>query len=177
MIGTNIVKAGYRTKLFECWRPFFPNRCFPIEIRTCRRCLRIYRAIRISAASVGFSGKYSRNLRESQPFGASFPCPGRSILQPEPFDACFAGVEPSETDRVRSTFGERFIRYFERRPALDAARPAGLTADDEGYEQYAENVPHHISPRPVFLSFPSSVSASTILSSTPLIKVLLPGVE
>lgn len=62
-------------------------------------------------------------------------------------------------------------------PALDAARPAGLTADDEGYEQYAENVPHHISPRPVFLSFPSSVSASTILSSTPLIKVLLPGVE
>ena len=72
MIGTNIVKAGYRTKLFECWRPFFPNRCFPIEIRTCRRCLRIYRAIRISAASVGFSGKYSQNLQESQPFGASF---------------------------------------------------------------------------------------------------------
>lgn len=40
-----------------------------------------------------------------------------------------------------------------------------------------EVLPHHISPRPVFLSFPSSVSASTILSSTPLIKVLLPGVE
>lgn len=101
---------------------------------------------------------------------------GTKYLQPKPFDACFAGVEPSETDRVRSTFGERFIRYFECRPTLDTARPAGLTADDEGYQQYAENVPHHISPRPCF-EFPSSVSASTILSNTPLIKVLLPGVE
>lgn len=72
MIGTNIVKAGYRTKLFECWRPFFPNQFFPIEIRTYRGFLRIYREIRISAASVGFSGKYSQNLQESQPFGAPF---------------------------------------------------------------------------------------------------------
>ena len=32
-------------------------------------------------------------------------------------------------------------------------------------------------PRPDFLIFPSSVSDSTILSSTPLMKVLLPGVE
>ena len=34
-----------------------------------------------------------------------------------------------------------------------------------------------ISPRPAFLMRPSAVSDSTILSSTPLMKTLLPGVE
>ena len=34
-----------------------------------------------------------------------------------------------------------------------------------------------IRPRPAFLMRPSAVSDSTILSSTPLMKVLLPGVE
>lgn len=36
---------------------------------------------------------------------------------------------------------------------------------------------HQIRPRPAFLMRPSDVSASTILSSTPLMNVLLPGVE
>lgn len=29
MIGTNIVKAGYRTKLFECWRQVLPEPVLP----------------------------------------------------------------------------------------------------------------------------------------------------
>ena len=93
-------------------------------------------------------------------------------------------VHASETHGIRAARVEDRVRDGDN-PAFPPVSPVRAcrvphAADRHGQTPATDNprsIGTQIRPRPAFLMRPSAVSDSTILSSTPLMKVLLPGVE
>ncbi len=106
---------------------------------------------------------------------------GRTVFEPQTRNGDFAGTQTPQPHGIAAAGSKQRIGQNDDAPLgpdRSGRRTAG-TAKNGRHEKKrnAEHRARQIKPRPDFLIRPSAVSDSTILSSTPLMKVLLPGVE
>lgn len=104
----------------------------------------------------------------------------RMVGKQELLDTDFTRVQKTESYGIRASRSQKRIRQGDD-PALLSGLRVGCSASYRKHsrqqnDQRAAHKPQS-RPRPDFLIRPSAVSDSTILSSTPLMKLLLPGVE
>ena len=177
------LRSGQRhVERFELPAPRAPRIEAHFDSLRIPRCDRFGVEFQRRAAAVAVVGEDGRRLR-------------RIVGYPEAHDGRFARPEAAEADGVRPAPFEKHVRkgddpafpfpgpdrFGPVRTGLRTGSGAAARAEQGGRKQKRGGAAHggegQISPRPAFLMRPSAVSDSTILSSTPLMKVLLPGVE
>lgn len=106
--------------------------------------------------------------------------PRSAVLEPQARHTHLARMQPPEPDGIASAAAKHRIGQHDGPPWRDDRRApgsAGCRQQKTNENRGPEHGRSQSNPRPDFLIRPSAVSDSTILSSTPLMNVLLPGVE